>query len=130
MKKFSIMVDTYATSTYEVLAETEDEAREKVQEIIDGENFFEEYRKNCEFFEPTQSDVIDSVIIPRRISIDNGATFIEPEEALDRMPYAQIENFMDEEVVAEILREPLAPCTQIKFLKRYLELAKADLIVG
>ena len=130
MKKFYIMVDTYATSTYEVLAKTEDEAREKVQKIIDGENFFEEYRKNCEFFEPSQSDVVDSILIPRRISIDNGATFVEPEEALDRMPYATIENFMDDEVVAEILREPLAPCTQIKFLKRYLELAKADLIVG
>lgn len=130
MKKFFIMVDTYATATYEVLAETQDEAHEKVQEIIDGENFFEEYRKNCEFFEPSQSDVVDSILIPRRISIDNGANFIEPEEALDRMPYATIENFMDEEVVAEILREPLAPCTQIKFLKRYLELAKADLIIG
>jgi len=59
MAKYTIMVDTYATASYVIEAESRDEAQEKLDEIIQGDNFFEEYRKNCDFFEPTQSDVIE-----------------------------------------------------------------------
>lgn len=59
MAKYTIMVDTYATASYVIEAESMDEAHEKLDEIIQGDNFFEEYRKNCDFFEPTQSDVIE-----------------------------------------------------------------------
>lgn len=59
MAKYTIMVDTYATASYVIEAESRDEAREKLDEIIQGDSFFEGYRKNCDFFEPTQSDVIE-----------------------------------------------------------------------
>ena len=59
MAKYTIMVDTYATASYVIEAESPDEAQEKLDEIIQSDNFFDEYRKLCDFFEPTQSDIIE-----------------------------------------------------------------------
>ena len=56
MAKFLMTIDTYASATYEIEAENADEAEEKMQTIIDGENFFNEYRKQCDFFEPAIND--------------------------------------------------------------------------
>ena len=54
MKKYLVMVDTYATNDYEVEAETEDESMEKVRSMVENdEDFWSKYRKNCEIFEPT-----------------------------------------------------------------------------
>ena len=61
MKKFICFIDCYTPKRYIVEAETREEAEDKAQEIIDCENFFEEYRKDCDFFEPTVSDYIEDV---------------------------------------------------------------------
>ena len=65
----------------------------------------------------------------KRISIDNGSTFITPAEAIKNMSWDVIVNAMDDEVREKVHAE-LAPCTNTEFLNRYLELASEDLIVG
>ena len=65
----------------------------------------------------------------KRISIDNGSTFITPAEAVKSMDWDAIVNAMDDEVREKVHAE-LAPCTNTEFLNRYLELASEDLIVG
>lgn len=53
MAKFLVMIDTYATASFEIEAETEDEAYDKCDELIASDNFFDKYRKECDFFEPS-----------------------------------------------------------------------------
>ena len=53
MKKYLVCVDTYACASYEVEANSPEEAEDKVYEMIDKEDFFDTYRKDCDFFEPT-----------------------------------------------------------------------------
>ena len=71
-----------------------------------------------------------------KISFDNGNNFF----SLDEMPeimeaihiycyWPVIESFMDQSV-CEAVHNELAPCTHEQFLRRYLELAPCDLIVG
>ena len=71
-----------------------------------------------------------------QISFDNGNTFF----GLDDMPeimeaintycyWTVIESFMDTDT-CEVVHNELAPCTHEQFLRRYLELAPCDLIVG
>lgn len=71
-----------------------------------------------------------------RISFDNGITYY----GVDDMPeiidainsccyWSVVEAFMDKDV-CEVVHNELTPCTRGKFLHRYLELAKDDLIVG
>ena len=64
-----------------------------------------------------------------RISIDNGAHFVEPDEAIKNVPWEVICNFMYSEIANEVSEE-LAPCSELEFLKRYLELSPDDLIIG
>lgn len=53
MKKRFVAVITLETAmSYEVEAENEDEADEKVQEFIDSEDFFDVVREKCDFFSP------------------------------------------------------------------------------
>lgn len=51
MKKFLVPIDAVTTAYYAIEAETEDEAFEKAEEIIDGEDFFDTYREKCDFAE-------------------------------------------------------------------------------
>lgn len=53
MAKFAVMIDTYATATFMIEAETEDEANDKAEKFIDADDFFVKYREDCDFFEPT-----------------------------------------------------------------------------
>ena len=71
------------------------------------------------------------------ISIDNGKTFFNVEE-LDVLfelvknssdTWLKIVNAMDDEI-REMVNAELAPCAEIEFLTRYLELADNDLIIG
>lgn len=76
----------------------------------------------------------------KRISIDNGHSFVEPEEAIQLtpvepgdaptgLPWDVIVNMMDDDTFQQV-RAELAPCGEIEFLRRYLELAPDDLIIG
>ena len=65
----------------------------------------------------------------KRISIDNGSTFITPAEAVKDMDWDVIVNAMDDEVREKVHTE-LAPCANTEFLNRYLELASENLIIG
>lgn len=63
------------------------------------------------------------------ISINNGRTYTTPAEALERMPWDVIVNAMDDET-REAVHYELAPCTNLEFLTRYLEIAPEDLVIG
>ena len=63
------------------------------------------------------------------ISINNGFSFIEPEEAVKQMQWNAIVQMMDDDT-REKVHDELAPCTELEFLIRYLELAPEDLIIG
>ena len=54
MKKYLVCVDTYACASYEVEANSPEEAKEKVHGIISNDDdFWSNYREQCEIFEPT-----------------------------------------------------------------------------
>lgn len=65
----------------------------------------------------------------KRISTDNGATYITPEEALNEMDLRTMGMIMDKETM-ETVHAELAPCTDEEFLTKYLEIATYDLIIG
>ena len=67
--------------------------------------------------------------IMKRVSIDNGLHFVEPDDAVKALPWEVIVQNMDDEVRERVNNE-LAPCSEAAFLTRYLELAPADLIIG
>ena len=64
-----------------------------------------------------------------RISIDNGMSYVGADEAVRGMDWDAIVQMMDDET-RESVAEELAPCTEVEFLSRYLELADEDLIIG
>ena len=67
------------------------------------------------------------------ISLDNGRTFTDAREAMpaieQRGLWETVVNLMDDEAREKVCAE-LAPCTDLEFLTRYLELAPCDLIIG
>jgi hypothetical protein len=65
----------------------------------------------------------------KSISIDNGRTFVEPEVAISNMRWEVIAHSMEDEAREQVHSE-LAPCSEVEFLHRYLEVAKHDLIIG
>ena len=64
----------------------------------------------------------------KNISINNGASFVTPEEALREISIDTLAAYMDDDVREQVHLE-LAPCTELEFLSRYLQLAKEDLII-
>ena len=77
----------------------------------------------------TDSRTLDLEWPKKGISIDNGLTFIEPEEAIKQKEWAVIAHYMEDEAREQVHHE-LAPCTNLEFLKRYLEVAECDLVIG
>lgn len=65
----------------------------------------------------------------KQISIDNGATYTTPTEALEAVSIDTMAEYMDDDT-REAVHSELAPCSDIEFLTRYLELAPDDLIIG
>ena len=65
----------------------------------------------------------------KQISVDNGATFVDPAEALKLCEWDTIVSFMDNDA-REATHRKVAPCSQIEFLNTYLDLAQNDLIIG
>lgn len=69
----------------------------------------------------------------KEISLNNGTTWMTADEAMptidDRNLWDAIVEVMDTET-REAVHSELAPCTNLAFLRRYLELAPEDLILG
>lgn len=65
----------------------------------------------------------------KRISINNGATYTTPAEALEEISIDTMAEYMDDDT-REAVHNELAPCSDLEFLTRYLELAPDDLIIG
>ena len=65
----------------------------------------------------------------KQISIDNGNSWITPQEAIKGMRWEVIAHYMEDEA-REAVHADLAPCSNLDFLTRYLELADHDLIIG
>ena len=65
----------------------------------------------------------------KQVSVNNGIAFVEPAEALNEIALDVMVNYMDDEA-REAVNFELAPCTDLEFLTRYLELAQDDLIIG
>ena len=63
-----------------------------------------------------------------RISIDNGAHYVTPEEAVKGMAWEVIVNYMDDDTREAVAQEGYDD--EVTFLARYLELADDDLIIG
>ena len=65
----------------------------------------------------------------KQISIDNGNSFCTASEALEAVSLDTMVNCMDDDA-RETVHDELAPCTDLEFLTRYLELAPDNLIIG
>lgn len=69
------------------------------------------------------------------LSIDNGATYIEADDedalqsAIDTIGWDEIVSRMDDDA-REQAHSDVAPCTELEYLKRYLEIAPCDLVIG
>ena len=67
------------------------------------------------------------------ISFDNGNTYMSAEEAMPEIVregiWESIIEMMDD-ATREAVHAELAPCTELEFLKRYLEIAPEDLVIG
>lgn len=65
----------------------------------------------------------------KKISIDNGTTYIEPAEAIETIGMDAIVNVMDDDL-REAVHADLAPCSDVEFLTEYLRRADDNLIIG
>jgi len=71
----------------------------------------------------------------KKISLNNGCSFKSYNDlSVDDIDYVNedwdnIVSFMDDDAREEVHSE-LAPCSELEFLKRYLEIAKTDLVIG
>jgi hypothetical protein len=63
------------------------------------------------------------------VSVNNGLSTVSPEEAIKSVEWDELATMMDDET-RETVHSELAPCTELEFLTRYLELAKENLVVG
>ena len=63
------------------------------------------------------------------ISIDNGHSYVTASEALEAISLDTMTNYMDDDT-REAVHNEIAPCADIEFLTRYLELAPDDLVIG
>jgi hypothetical protein len=69
----------------------------------------------------------------KEISLDNGHTFLTAEEAMPEIEekglWDVVAEYMEDDAREEANRE-IAPCTELEFLKKYLEAATEDLVIG
>lgn len=69
------------------------------------------------------------------LSIDNGATYIEADDedalqsAIDTIGWDEIVSHMDDDA-REQAHSDVSPCTELEYLKHYLEIAPCDLVIG
>lgn len=79
---------------------------------------------------------------PVYLSVDNGASYIAADEdaelqaAIDKVGWGEIVSFMDDDARVKVhydvtpFMDDVAPCTDLEFLKHYLEIAPCDLVIG
>ena len=65
----------------------------------------------------------------KRISIDNGYHFVDPEVAVSEVDWEVIVWYMNEDT-CDVIAQIYPPCTKLTFLEGYLKLANEDLIIG
>lgn len=69
----------------------------------------------------------------KEISLNNGRAYMTAEEAMpeimERGLWDVVVAFMDDET-REKAHSLVAPCSELEFLEKYLELADEDLIIG
>lgn len=65
----------------------------------------------------------------KNISIDNGHSYTDLQTALDAFSLDVMAQYMEDEA-REAASLELAPCTDLEFLQRYLEIAENDLVIG
>lgn len=69
----------------------------------------------------------------KEISLNNGTTWMTADEAMPIIDDRNLWNALAEmmhDATRERVHAELAPCTNLAFLRRYLELAPEDLIIG
>ena len=65
----------------------------------------------------------------KTISIDNGHSTTTPEQAVKTIPWAAIVQAMDDKTREKVC-DMYAPETEEEFLRRYLEIAPEDIVIG
>ena len=83
----------------------------------------------CSLCMLTDSRTLDLEWPKKEISIDNGLTWVDPEEAIRQKDWSVIAHYMEDEAREKVHNE-MAPCADLAFLIRYLELAEHDLVIG
>ena len=72
---------------------------------------------------------------PVYLSVDNGVSFIAADEdaelqaAIDKVGWDEIVSFMNDDA-REQAHSDVSPCTELEYLKHYLEIAPYDLVIG
>ena len=72
---------------------------------------------------------------PVYLSVDNGTTYIAADEddelqaAIETIGWDAIVSYMDDDA-REKAHYDVAPCTELEYLKHYLEIAPCDLVIG
>lgn len=93
----------------------------------------EAWRDGQAMTEQEWQDALSDCFRTHEISLDNGSTWMTADEAMptidDRALWDAVVEVMDAEI-REAVHSELAPCTNLAFLRRYLELAPEDLIIG
>lgn len=69
----------------------------------------------------------------KEISLDNGTNFLSADEAIEEIEERGLWSVVVETMDADVREQVhglIAPCSNLAFLKLYLEKAKEDLIIG
>ena len=64
----------------------------------------------------------------KKISIDNGMTFVSPKEAIEKVEFEEIVSWMDVDVREEV--HSMDYDSDLEFLEKYLRISEKDLIIG
>ena len=93
-------------------------------DMWEGREYDEEFKRAVQLYDSFQT---------KRISLDNGASFLDAIEAMpeieERGIWETVAHYMDDETREKVHAE-LAPCDKLEFLERYLEIAPSNLIIG
>lgn len=110
--------------------DTDVEWREKIDDAICRAMLNHEYLTEFRSEEDAREWVAEHVA--KRVSIDNGLTFLTADEAIDdiesRGLWDAVVAAMDDDVRDDVHNE-MAPCTNKEILERYLVLAYDDLVI-
>lgn len=102
------------------------ETEEAFLEMCDDASAWE---SNCETLKTALYSQKKGQTTMKQISVDNGTSYTTPAEALKAVSIDTMAEYMDDNT-REAVHNELAPCSDIEFLTRYLELAPDDLIIG